>query len=70
MTTPENRQNPWTWEGAVYAHLRDSVLHASPSERLRALEGLLALAEDCGALNRCRQQEAEYWSGLWSRNAG
>ena len=70
MTTPEDRQNPWTWEGSAYAHLRDSVLHTSASERLKVLEAMLALAEECGALNRCRQREAEYWSRLWSGSAG
>ena len=70
MTTPEDRQSPWIWEGAAHAHLRDSVLHTSASERLKALEDLLALAEKCGALNRRRQREAEYWSRLWSGSAG
>jgi len=66
VTTPEDRQNPWTWEGAAHAQLRDSVLHASPSERLKALEDLLTLAEKSGALSRRRQQEAHHWSHLWS----
>ena len=69
MTTPEDRQNAWTWEGAAHAQLRDAVLHTSASERLKVLEDMLALAEEFGALNRCRQQEEEYWSRLWSRNA-
>jgi len=67
VTTPEDRKSPWTWEGAAYAQLRDSVLHTSASERVEALENLLALAEESGALDRRRQQEAEYWSRLWSR---
>jgi len=67
MTTPEDRDNPWTWEGAAYARLRDSVLRTSATDRLQALEQLMALAEECGALKRCRQREADYWARVWSR---
>lgn len=66
MTIPDDRHNPWTREGAAYAQLRDSVLHTSPTERLRALEQLMDLAEAAGALKRRRQQEAEYWARLWA----
>jgi len=69
VTTPEDWKNPWTWEGAAYARLRDAVLHTSASERVETLENLLTLAEESGALNRRRQQEAEYWSRFWFRNA-
>ena len=68
MTTPDDRNNPWTWEGAAYAQLRDSVLRTSASDRLRALEELLDLAEASGALNRCRQQEEEDWVRFWSNS--
>lgn len=65
-TAPDDRDNPWTREGADYARLRDSVLRTSPTERLHALEELMALAENCGALDRCRRKEAEYWARVWS----
>ncbi len=65
MTKRDDRDNPWTWEGAAYAQLRDSVLRTSASERVETLENLLTLAEESGALNRRRQQEAEYWSRIW-----
>ncbi|MFU8832034.1 MAG: hypothetical protein ACNA7J_07750 [Wenzhouxiangella sp.] len=69
MTTPDDRHNPWTWEGAAYAQLQDSVLRTSPADRLRALDQLLDLAEASGALNRRRREEAEYWAGFWNPSA-
>lgn len=67
MAKTDDRQNPWTREGAAYAQLRDSVLQTSPTERLRTLEQLMDLAESSGALQRHRQQEAEHWAQLWAK---
>lgn len=65
-TGSDDRHNPWTFEGAAYAQLVHSVRHSTATERIKALEEMLALAESSGALARTRAREAAYWQQLWS----
>ncbi len=69
-TGSDDRHNPWTFEGAAYAQLVDSVKNTSPTDRIRALEHMLALAEASGALARLREREAAYWERVWSEGEG
>lgn len=62
-----DRDNPWTFEGARYAQLRDSVLKTTPTDRIRWLEQALAIAESSGALARQRARERRYWEQLWNK---
>lgn len=62
--------NPFTFEGARRAQLRDAVLNTTPEERVRWLEEALRLAEQSGALARTREKERAYWERLWQSGSG
>lgn len=64
----DDRDNPWTFEGARYAQLRDSVLKSTSTDRIRWLEQALVIAESSGALALRRARERRYWEQLWNRN--
>lgn len=65
-TGSDDKHNPWTFAGAARARLVDSVKNTTPTERIRALEDMLDLAETSGALARLRERESAYWQRVWS----
>ncbi len=64
-TGSDDKHNPWTFEGAAHAQLVYAVRNTTATERIKALEEMLALAEASGALARTRAREAAYWQRLW-----